>query len=187
MVVQPRSRRPGWYQWVTRRLRRLAVLLGFKRVPASAQKRRLQDWKDQRQRIVVEVRNHLAADQPLLAIKKLTRALLEDPQHPPYFNLLRKAVVLRRRRRLKQGHTDPWVGLPKHLQEEALSLEAFSVYINEVEQIFDKAGIPSLSSPPPRGKRKASADNESLSSQELQVKQPSSKSGHRRRRSSQPS
>jgi len=149
-------------------LRRLAVLLGLRRaapkrkpsirarlLPGAGRKRSLQEWKEQRRRTAAEVKAHLAAEQSLPAIKKLTRALLEDPQHPPYHDLLKKAVALRRQRRLKAGRTDPWAELPKDLREEALQLEAFSVYVDELEQLFDKAGIPPLSAPPPPGSRQA--------------------------------
>lgn len=169
MPAQRRSKRPGWRQRLLAPLRRLAVLLGLRRaapkqrkpsirarlLPGAGRKRTLQEWKEQRRRTAAEVKAHLAAEQPLPAIKKLTRALLEDPQHPPYHDLLKKAVALRRQRRIKAGGKDPWAELPKDLREEALQLEAFSVYVDELEQLFDKAGIPPLSAPPPPGARQA--------------------------------
>lgn len=169
MPAQRRSKRPGWRQGLLAPLRRLAVLLGLRRaapkqrkpsirarlLPGAGRKRTLQEWKEQRRRTAAEVKAHLAAEQPLPAIKKLTRALLEDPQHPPYHDLLKKAVALRRQRRIKAGGKDPWAELPKDLREESLQLEAFSVYVDELEQLFDKAGIPPLSAPPPPGARQA--------------------------------
>jgi hypothetical protein len=171
MPAQRRSKRPGWRQRLLAPLRRLAVLLGLKRVapkqpklsararllPGAGRKRSLQEWKEQRRRTAAEVKAHLAAEQPLPAIKLLTRALLEDPQHPPYHDLLKKAAALRRQRRLKPGRSDPWAELPQELREQALQLEAFSVYVDELEQLFDKAGIPPLSAPPPPGVRQATS------------------------------
>jgi len=121
-----------------------AVLL-----PGAGQKRSLAQWKELRRRTTAEVKAHLAEQQPVPAIKKLTRALLEDPQHPAYHELLKKAVEQRRQRRIKAGRKDPWAELPKDLKQEALQLEAFSAYVDELEQLFDKAGIPPLSAPPP--------------------------------------
>lgn len=171
MPAPRRSKRSGWRQRLLAPLRSLAALLGFKRaapqrrkpsvrarlLPGAGRKRSLQEWKEQRRRTAAEVKAHLAAEQPLPAIKKLTRALLEDPQHPPYHDLLKKAVAQRRQRRLKPGRSDPWAELPRDLREEALQLEAFSVYVDELEQLFDKAGIPPLSAPPPPGVRQSRA------------------------------
>ena len=127
-----------------------AVLL-----PGAGQKRTLAQWKELRRRNTAEVKVHLAEQQPVPAIKKLTRALLEDPQHPAYHELLKKAVEQRRQRRIKAGRKDPWAELPKDLKQEALQLEAFSAYVDELEQLFDKAGIPPLSAPPPPEQRQA--------------------------------
>ena len=118
-------------------------------LPGGDQKRTLAQWKELRRRTTAEVKAHLAEQQPVPAIKKLTRALLEDPQHPAYHGLLKKAVDQRRQRRIKAGAKDPWAELPKDLKQEALQLEAFSAYVDELEQLFDKAGIPPLSAPPP--------------------------------------
>jgi hypothetical protein len=121
----------------------------------TGQKRSLAQWKDLRRRTTAEVKAHLAEQQPAPAIKKLTRALLEDPQHPAYHELLKKAVEQKRQRRIKAGGKDPWAELPKDLKQEALQLEAFSAYVDELEQLFDKAGIPPLSAPPPSEQRLA--------------------------------
>lgn len=124
-------------------------------LPSGGQKRTLAQWKELRRRTTAEVKAHLAEQQPVPAIKKLTRALLEDPQHPAYHELLKKAVEQRRQRRIKAGRKDPWAELPKDLKQEALQLEAFSAYVDELEQLFDKAGIPPLSAPPPPEERQA--------------------------------
>jgi hypothetical protein len=161
-----RKRRVGLLQRVTS-----AVLLFFrslrrpagkrhasslqKLLPEAPQKRSLAQWKELRRRTTAEVKAHLAEQQPVPAIKKLTRALLEDPQHPAYHELLKKAVEQKRQRRIKAGRKDPWAELPKDLKQEALQLEAFSAYVDELEQLFDKAGIPPLSAPPPPDQRQA--------------------------------
>jgi hypothetical protein len=89
------------------------------------------------------------------AIRKICRALLEDPEHPMYHELLKRAVDQRRLRRLRAGRRDPWAELPADLRQEALQLEAFSAYVEELEQLFDKAGVPPLSAPPPPLGRKS--------------------------------
>jgi hypothetical protein len=125
-------------------------------LPEAGQKRSLAQWKELRRRTTAEVKTHLAEQQPVPAIKKLTRALLEDPQHPAYHELLKKAVEQKRQRRIKAGRKDPWAEFPKDLKQDALQLEAFSAYVDELEQLFDKAGIPPLSAPPPPEQRQAS-------------------------------
>jgi hypothetical protein len=151
-----KRRRSGIWSRLVARFRRLlgqkaAVQQGQqpKLLEGLGQKRSLAQWKKVRQTTTTEVKALLAEQQPVPAIKKLTRALLEDPQHPAYHELLRKAVEQRRQRRLKPGEADPWADLPKDLKQEALQLEAFSAYVEEVEQLFDKGGIPPLSAPPP--------------------------------------
>ena len=167
-----RPRRSLWSRLLAP-LRRLGALLPGRRRKAKSnkagarpkgagallgglgQKRTLAQWKELRRRTTAEVKAHLAEQQPVPAIKKLTRALLEDPQHPAYHELLKKAVEQRRQRRIKAGRKDPWAELPKDLKQEALQLEAFSACVDELEQLFDKAGIPPLSAPPPPDERQA--------------------------------
>jgi len=163
---KPRARKPSLWSRLASTFKRLLgrVKGGSKRksgaaraslLPGGGQKRTLAQWKELRRRTTAEVKAHLAEQQPVPAIKKLTRALLEDPQHPAYHELLKKAVEQRRQRRIKAGRKDPWAELPKDLKQEALQLEAFSAYVDELEQLFDKAGIPPLSAPPPPEERQA--------------------------------
>lgn len=135
-------------------------------LPDRTRKRTLAEWKDLRRRTTAEVKLHLAEDQPIPAIKKLTRALLEDPQHPAYHQLLKRAVEQRRRRRVKAGRKDPWVDLPRGLRQDALQLEALTVFVDELEHLFDKAGIPPLSAPPPPGLRPAGTSSQSAPQQQ---------------------
>jgi len=163
---KPRARKPSLWSRLAAPFKRLLgrVKGGSKRksgaaraslLPGGGQKRTLAQWKELRRRTTAEVKAHLAEQQPVPAIKKLTRALLEDPQHPAYHELLKKAVEQRRQRRIKAGRKDPWAELPKDLKQEALQLEAFSAYVDELEKLFDKAVIPPLSAPPPPEERQA--------------------------------
>jgi hypothetical protein len=116
---------------------------------AIGAKRTLAQWKELRRRTTAEVKVFLDEQKPQSAIKKLTHALIEDPQHPAYHELLKKAVELRHQRRVKAGRKDPWADLPAELKQDALQLEAFTAYVEELEQLFDKLGIPPLSAPLP--------------------------------------
>jgi len=98
------------------------------------------------------VRGHLEAQEPIPAIKKLTLALLEDPEFQPYHDLLGKAVEQRHARRLKPGQPDPWASMPNDLRAEAVKLEAFSVYVKELETLLDEAGVPASTAPASAGK-----------------------------------
>ena len=152
-----RAQRPTLGQALKAVVQRLASLLSMGGVRRNAKRRTLQEWQTQRQNIVAEVKTHLANEESVQAIKKLTRALLEDPQHPRYHELLKKAAAQRRLRRIKNGGKDTWGELPRALRKEALQLEAFSAYVDEVEQLFDKAGIARLSAPAPRDGRQSRA------------------------------
>ena len=116
--------------------------------------RTLAEWKELRQRTSTAVKAHLKAQEPIPAIKKLTLALLEDPQHEPYHELLRQAVEQRHRRRLKPGEQDPWAAMPHDLRAEAVKLEALSTYVDELESLLDQAGVPPLAAPAPRSVKK---------------------------------
>ena len=98
------------------------------------------------------MRGHLEAQEPIPAIKKLTLALLEDPEFQPYHDLLGKAVEQRHARRLKPGQPDPWASMPNDLRAEAVKLEAFSVYVKELETLLDEAGVPASTAPASAGK-----------------------------------
>ncbi|MCP9889256.1 hypothetical protein KBY96_15145 [Cyanobium sp. ATX 6A2] len=156
-LVMPRASRPhlpSIRQRLQALLRRLGGFVRLARPRRKATSRSLHDWQTMRRNTVAEVKAHLAEGESVQAIRKLTRALLEDPQHPPYHELLNKAAAQRRLRRLKSGSKDTWAELPRSLRQEALQLEAFSAYVDEVERIFDNAGIPQLSTPAPRDPRK---------------------------------
>ncbi len=116
--------------------------------------RTLAEWKQLRRLTTTLVKAHLAEQQPIPAIKKLTLALLEDPQHEPYHELLRQAVEQRHRRRLKPGEQDPWGVMAKDLRAEVVKLEALSAYVDELELLLDEAGVPTLASPVRSGKKK---------------------------------
>jgi hypothetical protein len=159
---QAQKRKAGWRRWLAP-LHRLGGWMGLpprrrkrtgparpahkNRIAGFGKKRTLAEWKELRRRTAGEVKAHLAEQQPLPAIRKLSRALLEDPQHQAYHNLLAEAVQQRHQRRLKPGRRDPWADLPAKLQRQALELEAFSAYVQELERLIDKAGIPPLKAP----------------------------------------
>jgi len=100
------------------------------------------EWKQIRSATRASVRGLLEAQKPIPAIKKLTPALLEDPEFQPYHDLLQKAAAQRHLRRLKPAQSDPWNNMPKDLREEMVRLEAFKLYVNELETILDQSGIP---------------------------------------------
>ncbi len=131
-----------------------------KLLTSQGHKRSLAEWKELRRRTAAEAKAHLREQQPLPAIRKLCRALLEDPQHQPYHALLAEAVQQRRQRRLKPGRRDPWLDLPEELQKQALQLEAFGAYVQEIEQLVDKAGIPPLAAPAGADQRDVAVDAE---------------------------
>jgi hypothetical protein len=160
------SRRSLWsrlWAWLSRPLKR-ARRTGEQQQPpnkaaaALARLRRrksrtLAEWKELRRRNTTAVRAHLDAQEPIPAIKKLTLAILEDPQHEAYHDLLRKAVEQRHRRRLSHGDEDPWAGMAKDLRAEVVKLEALSAYVDELERLLDEAGVPPLVSPARSGKQ----------------------------------
>jgi len=115
-------------------------------------KRTPEQWKQVRSATRATVRGHLEAQEPIPAIKKLTLALLEDPEFQPYHDLLGKAVEQRHARRLKPGQPDPWASMPNDLRAEAVKLEAFSVYVKELETLLDEAGVPASTAPASAGK-----------------------------------
>ena len=157
------TKRPARTSWWGRLMRWLRP--GKRQKPLKAllsegagEKRTLAQWRELRRSTTAEVKAFLAEQKPALAIKKLTRALLEDPQHPAYHELLNKAAQQKRQRRLQAGRRDRWADLPKDLKQEAMQLEAFSAYVDELEQLFDQAGIPPLSAPPPADQRQGKAE-----------------------------
>lgn len=114
---------------------------------AASAKRTQAEWKEHRRITRAAVRAHLEANQPIQAIKKLTLALLEDPEFQPYHDLLCKAAEQRHARRLKPGESDPWASMANDLRTETIKLEAFAAYVNELEQLLKQAGVPALSAP----------------------------------------
>jgi hypothetical protein len=125
----------------------------------AAAKRTPDQWKNVRSTTRAAVRAQLEANQPIAAIKKLTLALLEDPEFQPYHDLLCKAAEQRHARRLKPGEQDPWASMPKDLLAEAIKLEAFSVYVNQLEELLDQAGVPKTGAPASAGKPIKKATN----------------------------
>ncbi|WP_156796790.1 hypothetical protein [Cyanobium sp. PCC 7001] len=93
----------------------------------------------------------------MVAARELSRALLQDPDFPEFHSLLKEAAALKLKRDAKAGKADPWADLPADLREQALELEGFQLYVDEVEQLLDQAGFGALPAPPATAKAKASS------------------------------
>jgi hypothetical protein len=109
---------------------------------------------------VGQAKRLIAAGKPASAIRLLTRALLEDPQHTRYHELLTDAATLRRVKRNKRNG-DPLVDLHRDIKPFALQLDAFGAYVEELEKMLDDAGVPKLpnSAPTLKGKVKKTKKN----------------------------
>jgi hypothetical protein len=129
-----------------RLMSRLSVIPG----PSPA-KRGVDEWKRLRKLTVSEVKKNIDEGQPVSAIRKLCRALLEDGQYPPYLDLLRQAAVLRRQRKGVSSKQDPLAGFLGEDRDAAMQLEAFIAYVQEVDTVLSKAGVRSYA--PPIAKR----------------------------------
>lgn len=116
------------------------VLAGeFRILPSD---RTSEDWKRLRKLTSLDVKRSLEAGLPTPAIRRLTRALLEDPAHPLYLDLLRQAVAMKRRRgKGDAGRADSWSECAPDLGQASLQLEAFVAYVQEVEALFAKSAI----------------------------------------------
>ena len=137
--------------------RRQRVMAGLSLIPGKPPaKRNLDDWRRLRKLIVAEVKSNLADGQPAVAIRKLTRALVEDPLYTPYVDLLRQAVALKRRRRLASAKRDSWADVSLHDQQAALQLESFTAYVQELDALVAKAGLASYAPPVARRDRQSS-------------------------------
>lgn len=108
----------------------------------EAARRTPEQWKAHRSYTRAAVRAHLEAREPIPAIQKLTLALLQDPEFETYHNLLAKAAEQRHLELLKPGEDDPWASMHKDLRTEVVKLEAFTLYVNQLEAMLDEAGVP---------------------------------------------
>jgi hypothetical protein len=86
-------------------------------LPDATKSRSRSELKKRRLDLVGKAKRLIADGKPAGAIELLTRALLEDPQHSRY-------------------HRD--------IKPLALQLDAFGAYVDELEQLLDKAGIPAM-------------------------------------------
>lgn len=129
----------GLMPW-RRRQPPLATLL---LLPDATKSRSRSELKKRRLDLVGKAKRLIADGKPAGAIELLTRALLEDPQHSRYHELLSDAATLRRLKRNK-GKGDPLADLHRDIKPLALQLDAFGAYVDELEQLLDKAGIPAM-------------------------------------------
>jgi hypothetical protein len=110
-------------------------------LPDATKSRSRSELKKRRLDLVGRAKRLIADGKPAAAIQLLTKALLEDPQHARYHELLSDAATLRRLKRNKRSG-DPLADLHRDIKPLALQLDAFGAYVEELEQLLDKAGIP---------------------------------------------
>ncbi|MFQ6539594.1 MULTISPECIES: hypothetical protein [Aphanothece] len=115
-------------------------------------KRTPQEWKAWRKATVERVKQLLASNKGVVAARELSRAMLQDPEFPVFQELMQEAISIKLKRDVKAGQPDPWADLPKDLRAQALQLEGFQLYVEEVEQMLNKAGFPQLPAPRPKAK-----------------------------------
>ena len=122
-----------------RALRRLVSLMPEK----LASRRSPEDWKRLRKRTLKEARKSIETLQFATAIKLLTRALLEDPHHEPYNELLQQAAIQKRQRKdhnqRKSKDTSPEISI--ELRVASAQLEAFCAYASELTSLLSRAGF----------------------------------------------
>ncbi len=127
----------GLMPWHRRQPSLAAQLL----LPDATKSRSRSELKKRRLDLVGRAKRLIADGKPAAAIQLLTKALLEDPQHARYHELLSDAATLRRLKRNKRSG-DPLADLHRDIKPLALQLDAFGAYVEELEQLLDKAGIP---------------------------------------------
>lgn len=122
-----------------RALRRLVSLMP----EISASRRSADDWKRLRKRSLKEARKNIDAFQFAPAIRLLTCALVEDPQHAPYIELLQLAAIQKRQRKEDQQRRskDSASEISVDLRNASAQLEAFCVYTSELTPLLAKAGF----------------------------------------------
>lgn len=118
-------------------------------------KRSLDEWKRLRKVTTSEVKKNLEEGQPVLAIRKLCRVLVEDGQYPPYLDLLQQAVVMKRRRKGASSKQDPYSDFSEENRKAAIQLDAFVAYVQELDALLSKARFSSFAPPVARRERQA--------------------------------
>lgn len=111
--------------------------------------RRRSEWKDLRRRTTARAAALLEHDKPIVAIRLLARALLADPRHEPYQQLLTQAIELREQRRSDRPDDSLLAISSGQQRQDVLDLERFISQVDELEQLVQKAGLPPLQAPPP--------------------------------------
>ncbi|MFN5195325.1 MAG: hypothetical protein ACK5E6_13030, partial [Cyanobacteriota bacterium] len=106
--------------------------------------RRRSEWKDLRRRTTARAAALLEHDKPIVAIRLLARALLADPRHEPYQQLLTQAIELREQRRSDRPDDSLLAISSGQQRQDVLDLERFISQVDELEQLVQKAGLPPL-------------------------------------------
>ena len=102
-----------------------------------ASRRSPEDWKRLRKRTLKDARNSIDSLQSAPAIKLLTCALVEDPHHEPYIQLLQQAAIQKRQRKLKDISPETSI----ELRNASAQLEAFCAYTSELTSLLPRAGF----------------------------------------------
>ena len=108
-----------------------------------ASRRSPEDWKRLRKRTLKDARNSIDLLQSAPAIKLLTCALVEDPHHEPYIQLLQQAAIQKRQRKdhhqRKLKDISPETSI--ELRNASAQLEAFCAYTSELTSLLPRAGF----------------------------------------------
>jgi len=124
----------------------------FLRPDQPLSRRSPEDWKLLRKRTIKEARQSLEADQSMSAIRLLSRALLEDPHHGPYHELLRQAAAQKRHRKGGRQRQNQEASMEHsgQLSEATQQLEAFAAYSQALTTLMPKAVLKPLAPGPAR-------------------------------------
>ncbi|SBO44557.1 hypothetical protein [Cyanobium sp. NIES-981] len=157
-MASPSKTRPGGRGKLPARVLHWCLRkLGLSRRPAPVQRlarlldhpadRSPDEWSAWRKTTTARVKALLANRKGVVAARELSRALLQDPDNAEFQALLQEAAATKIKRDVKAGKPDPWSDLPSDLRQQALELEGFQMYVDELEQLLDKAGFPPAPSP----------------------------------------
>lgn len=121
------------------RAKQRALLKKLSLMPDKPVSRRKQaDWKRLRKSTLKAARQYLNAGQLSQAIDLLILALLEDPLHRPYCELLKQAIDHKRSRKTGRPRKDLeyWGSISDELRDASSQLEVFIAYSDKINQLF---------------------------------------------------
>jgi len=124
----------------------------FLRPDQPLSRRSPDDWKLLRKRTIKEARQSLEAGQSKPAIRLLSVALVEDPHHAPYHELLRQAAAQKRHRKGARQRQNQEASMEHsaQLSEATQQLEAFVAYSQALTTLMPKAVLKPLAPGPAR-------------------------------------